>query len=84
MELYKEYKDSGIDWIGDIPGHWKIMPIKSQGKLKKGLNFTKADLVEEGKAVISYGQIHPKDNSKSHLTHNLIRYIPERTRNNIH
>ena len=78
MNRYKEYKDSGIEWIGEIPSHWEIMPIKSQGKLKKGLTFTKADLVEEGKSVISYGQIHSKDNSKSHLTRNLIRYIPER------
>src|SRR5690606_17181328 len=21
---YEEYKDSGIDWIGYIPSHWKI------------------------------------------------------------
>lgn len=28
MNRYKEYKDSGIEWIGEIPSHWKIMPIK--------------------------------------------------------
>lgn len=28
MEKYEKYKDSGVDWIGDIPEHW------GQGKLK--------------------------------------------------
>lgn len=25
---YDSYKPSGIDWIGDIPSHWKLTPIK--------------------------------------------------------
>ncbi|HNW51085.1 MAG TPA: hypothetical protein PKH79_08390 [Prolixibacteraceae bacterium] len=28
MERYEKYKDSGIEWIGEIPEHWKIVPIK--------------------------------------------------------
>lgn len=23
MKRYSEYKDSGVKWIGEIPGHWK-------------------------------------------------------------
>ncbi len=25
---YQKYKDSGVEWLGDIPKHWKIIPIK--------------------------------------------------------
>jgi len=25
---YPEYKDSGIEWLGEIPAHWKIVPLK--------------------------------------------------------
>ena len=25
MKRYDSYKDSGIDWIGQIPSHWKIV-----------------------------------------------------------
>ena len=25
---YDSYKPSGIDWIGDIPRHWKIILLK--------------------------------------------------------
>ncbi len=24
MEKYSEYKDSGVEWLGDIPKHWKV------------------------------------------------------------
>ena len=24
MVNYGEYRDSGIEWIGDIPSHWKV------------------------------------------------------------
>lgn len=28
MKRYSEYKDSGVKWIGEIPGHWKIVRLK--------------------------------------------------------
>lgn len=28
MKMYEEYKDSGVKWIGEVPNHWKIAPIK--------------------------------------------------------
>ena len=27
-QQYDSYKPSGIDWIGDIPSHWSVMPVK--------------------------------------------------------
>lgn len=24
---YPEYKDSGVEWLGDVPGHWEVKPI---------------------------------------------------------
>lgn len=27
-QRYDSYKPSGIDWIGDIPSHWSVMPVK--------------------------------------------------------
>ena len=28
MKRYDSYKDSGIDWIGVIPGHWEVKNVK--------------------------------------------------------
>ena len=27
-EKYAEYKDSGVEWLGEIPSHWDLKPIK--------------------------------------------------------
>lgn len=28
MRRYKEYKDSGVEWLGRVPEHWQVQPIK--------------------------------------------------------
>ncbi len=28
MKRYDTYKDSGIEWIGEIPSHWEVKKIK--------------------------------------------------------
>lgn len=28
MERYSEYKDSGVQWLGEIPKHWEIKKAK--------------------------------------------------------
>lgn len=75
-------KDSGIEWIGQIPEHWSIVPFKSIYRLGKGLTITKADLVESGISVISYGQIHSKLNTGTSVSQHLIRYVPDTFLNN--
>ncbi len=29
MKCYIQYKDSGIQWLGEIPSHWEIVPLYS-------------------------------------------------------
>ena len=69
-------KDSGIGWIGEIPEHWEAHPFKAFYKTTKGLNITKDNLVESGIPVISYGQIHSKQNTGTSVSEELIRYVP--------
>jgi len=38
MNKYKKYKDSGFDWIGKIPEHWKSIRLKYIGYLYGGLS----------------------------------------------
>lgn len=51
-------KESGIDWIGQIPEEWEIVKFKYLFNTSKGLSITKEHLVDEGIPVINYGQIH--------------------------
>lgn len=29
MKSYFSYKDSGIEWLGEIPAHWEIERLKN-------------------------------------------------------
>jgi len=33
-QAYPEYKDSGVEWLGEIPVHWKSMRLKNVADLK--------------------------------------------------
>ena len=45
MQTYEKYKDSGVEWIGKIPEHWEIFPLKRYLKesLKYGANESAED-----------------------------------------
>lgn len=74
---YTEMKDIGIEWIPQIPTDWQVKRLKELFSFGKGLPITKADLVDSGVAVISYGQIHAKSNTGTHLAKSLLRYVPK-------
>lgn len=58
-----EMKDSGVEWIGEIPAHWEVRRLATLGNFSKGGGFSKADLVEEnGVSAILYGDIYTKYN----------------------
>jgi type I restriction enzyme S subunit len=35
-EGYPEYKDSGVEWLGDVPISWNVLPIKRLSKIFNG------------------------------------------------
>ena len=76
-QRYDTYKDSGVQWLGEIPGHWGCVPFKSVFELGKGLSITKGDLKDSGVKVISYGQIHSKNNKFSYVVPELYRFVDE-------
>ncbi|EAQ40459.1 type I site-specific deoxyribonuclease [Dokdonia sp. MED134] len=53
-------KDSGVEWIGEIPEHWKVKRFRYIFQLGKGLTITKENLKEEGVFCVNYGEIHSK------------------------
>ncbi|MGH2267913.1 restriction endonuclease subunit S [Campylobacter taeniopygiae] len=53
-------KNSGIEWLGEIPEHWEVRKLKMLFSFGNGLNITKADFISFGIPCISYGEIHSK------------------------
>ena len=39
-------KDSGIEWLGEIPVHWEVLPLKRLAKIRYGLGQPPAQLDE--------------------------------------
>jgi len=76
-ELAKDKRSNKIDSKMQIKANWKTEPLKLHFGFGKGLSITKENLVEEGLPVISYGQIHSKDNSGTTITKDLLRFVPD-------
>jgi type I restriction enzyme S subunit len=38
LPSYKEYKDSGVQWLGKIPSHWELVIVKRIFTRRKSLN----------------------------------------------
>lgn len=55
-----QLKDSGVDWIGNIPEHWEVKRFRYVFYLGKGLTITKENLRDEGVFCVNYGEIHSK------------------------
>lgn len=47
-KAYPEYKDSGVEWLGEIPRHWQRFPLKYLVEMKSGESITAADIEPEG------------------------------------
>ena len=47
-----EMKNSGIEWIGEIPKHWKVLRIKNVGEYRNGLTYKPTDLTDENTGTL--------------------------------
>ncbi len=59
MQRYEKYRESGVDWIGEIPKNWEIVRFKRLFKEKK--KTTDASL---NSGSISFGEVVYKNDEK--------------------
>lgn len=50
-------KDSGIEWLGEIPAHWEVKRIKYIGKIISGYSFKSEDFTQTGVRVMKISNI---------------------------
>ena len=43
MKQYDNYKNSGVEWLGEIPEHWEVKKMKFIGNIYAGINGKKGD-----------------------------------------
>ena len=55
---YPAYKDSGVEWLGNVPEHWEVRRLGQIGTLLKGRGGSKEDEVDEGVPCVRYGDLY--------------------------
>ena len=45
-------KDSGVEWLGDVPEHWNMKRLKYLGEAKNGLTYSPDDVVSQEEGVL--------------------------------
>ncbi len=75
--LNKTTKMKNIDYFGQVPDNWNIIPLKILFDFGKGLPITKENLIKNGIKVISYGQIHSKSNKSVKIDDSLYRFVSD-------
>jgi len=58
LKPYPAYKDSGLEWLGQVPTHWEVRRLGAIGRLFKGNGGTKEDEVPTGVPCVRYGDIY--------------------------
>lgn len=45
-------KESGVDWIGEMPQHWKMVSMKILGTVRNGLTYSPEYLCDEEEGIL--------------------------------
>lgn len=67
MRKYDSYKDSGIEWIGEIPDHWEVSRIKFYLDYQKGRNPKELKFSESNESEIYLSMDYLRGNPKQML-----------------
>lgn len=57
LDLDAPMGDSGVEWIGDVPAHWKIKKIRYLGTTQNGISAG-AEFFGHGYPFVSYGDVY--------------------------
>ena len=62
MPKYEVYKDSGVEWLGEIPKHWEVSPLCSKATLKSITDKVDEELLSVylDKGVIRFRDVESK------------------------
>ena len=55
---YPEYKESGVEWLGNVPTQWKLAEIKRFAQVQGGYAFDSSLFLDDGEPVIRIGDIN--------------------------
>lgn len=66
---------TGIDWIGEMPQHWRLKPLKHIADFANGMAFKPSDWTQNGTPIIRIENLNGGDDFNCYLGHVEPRYI---------
>ncbi|MGJ8757001.1 restriction endonuclease subunit S [Acinetobacter sp. HC8-3S] len=69
LPRYESYKDSGVQWLGEIPSHWAVKKLKFLTSYFKGFAFKSEDFSDIGIPLIKASNVKKFsiENVESHI-----------------
>lgn len=61
-EPERAMKDSGVEWIGEVPEEWSVKPFKALAGMKGSSEYTARDIVDDGEGAILLSPSNINDN----------------------
>lgn len=52
LDPHAPMKDSGVEWLGDVPTHWEVCKLGFHAKLQSGYAFSSTDFGTDGVPVV--------------------------------
>ena len=77
FKQYPSYKNSGVEWLGEVPEHWTVLKNRHIFNFSKGLSITKENLQESGIPCVSYGEVHSKFGFEFNPEINDLKFVSE-------
>jgi type I restriction enzyme S subunit len=73
LEPHTRFKDSGIEWLGQVPEVWEPTPLKFIARIQTGYAFSSDDFTDEGIPVLRIGDI----TRDGYVDFTNAKYLPE-------
>lgn len=51
-------KDSGVEWLGEVPEHWKVTLLKRVASIQGGYAFSTNDFTDEGVQLVKISNLY--------------------------
>ena len=58
LKPYPATRDSGVEWLGQVPAHWQIRRLGQIGSFSKGRGGSKEDEAPHGIPCVRYGDLY--------------------------
>lgn len=69
-------KDSGVEWLGEVPGHWEVRSLKHLARLTTGMTPPTDD--QENYEEVGYPWVRPEDLDESGAITKASRFLSEK------